>query len=83
MVYIPEGVFPSILKQYEEHDKTCGSLPDIWFGRKGGVSCWNEQNECVLCDVTFYNEGLRYFGEDWDNGYCECCYQRAVLAILF
>jgi hypothetical protein len=56
--YDRPGLFDRIKKAILEHDQTCVSLPDIWLGHAGGVSCPSDQTTCDDCGVVFYNEGL-------------------------
>lgn len=79
-VYISELVFDSIKADYAAHDKSCSSIPNMWLGSKGGFSCFNEQENCDGCKVTFYWEGLHENGFILDEDgyeaeayYCDCC----------
>jgi hypothetical protein len=81
--YFPDGIFPSILKDYEEHDKSCSSIPYMWLGYKGGFSSFGEQNDCDNCNVTFYYDGLKEVElPDEYKYYCDCCYL-ALSAIVY
>jgi hypothetical protein len=67
--YVTPGVFDEVKKAILEHDQTCASLPDIWLGRTGGVSCPSDLDACDDCGVTFYNEGLMgQYPPDWKTG---------------
>jgi hypothetical protein len=79
--YLEESqVFTSIIKDFEEHDASCRSLSDLWLGRKGGFTDFNEITQCDGCDVTFYVEGLHYVepenNDGWELNYCDCCNRR-------
>ena len=72
------GVFPEIRADYEAHDKSCVSLRDIWLGRKGGVTCPGDLEDCVDCGVTFYREGVSWLNYDAPDDEeeihaCGCC----------
>lgn len=76
--WFPPGIFSHILIQYQEHDKTCSSIPQMWLGHKGGVSDMWSQMDCDGCGVTFYTEGLNWYdgsddGEIDETNYCDCC----------
>lgn len=73
-----DTLFDSVRKAWDEHDKTCTSLPRLWLGRKGGVSCPSDLTDCTGCGVTFYNEGVTWV--TWDDPdaeedvyLCDCC----------
>lgn len=74
-------VFESVRTAWDEHDKTCESLGDLWLGRKGGVSCPSDITACGRCEVLFYNEGVTLVNRDdpdaeEDIYLCECCRRR-------
>lgn len=76
--YFPPGLFENIKKDYEEHDKTCSSIPQMWLGHKGGISDMWSQGPCDGCDVWFYTEGLKWYEIPVEDGieeenYCDCC----------
>ena len=70
-------LFDRIRKDWDAHDKTCKSLPDLWLGRRGGVSCPSDLTDCDKCGATFFNEGvtdLNWDRPDAEPDYrCECC----------
>jgi hypothetical protein len=76
--HFPEGIFPNILKDYEEHDKSCSSIPHMWLGHKGGVSDMWSQTDCDDCGVCFYIDALIWIegsvtDEIDDQNLCDCC----------
>lgn len=73
----------SCRKAWDEHDKTCTSLPHLWLGRKGGVSCPSDLDDCDGCGVTFFHEGLTCTDYDADDleYLCDCC-RRAGRCLL-
>lgn len=63
------GAWENIKTAILTHDSSCASLPHIWTGRTGGVSCPGEQRDCDDCGVCFYNEGLLgQYGPGWRLG---------------
>jgi hypothetical protein len=56
--YDRPGLFSHIQQAILAHDPSCLSLPDLWLGHVGGVSCPSDISDCDDCGVTFYNEGL-------------------------
>lgn len=67
-----DTLLDSVRRAWDEHDKTCGSLPRMWFGRKGGVSCHSDFTSCDGCGAVFFWEGLT--GDPDERRYfCECC----------
>lgn len=80
-----KGLFPNILQDFKDHDKSCSSLEHLWLGHTGGFSDLWSQAECEECTVAFYYEGL-YLTDEWDpiigevysSYYCDCC-RRKIL----
>lgn len=67
--YDRPGLFDSVKKAILEHDQSCVSLPDIWLGHTGGVSCPSDMASCHDCGVVFYNEGLvGQYPPNWRQG---------------
>jgi hypothetical protein len=76
-----DGLLDSVRRHWDAHDKTCKSLPHMWLGRKGGVSCLSDFTDCSGCEVTFFWEGLTFTNEDdpaadADEYLCECCLRK-------
>lgn len=81
------GAWENIKQAITDHDPSCVSLPDIWTGRTGGVSCPSDLGTCDDCGVSFYNEGLMgQYPPNWQTGdpvltdddgcearLCDCC----------
>lgn len=80
------GAWDHIKQAILDHDPTCKSLPEVWTGRTGGVSCPSDLARCDDCEVSFYNEGLiGKYAPGWKFGdpiletdgreadLCECC----------
>lgn len=79
MVKPPEGTFDYIVKQFNNHNQSCESLEYTWFGRKGGVTCFNEITSCDgWCGgLTFWYDGLSEIETpETDYLYCKCCLRR-------
>lgn len=80
--YFPPGTFENVLKDYEEHDKTCSSIPHLWLAHKGGFTDIWELQDCDSCRVTFYTDGIKHRfefdvdGEEYNAYYCDCCNRR-------
>lgn len=67
--YDTPGLFDRIKRDILTHDQTCASLPDLWLGHEGGVSCPSDQESCDDCGVVFYNEGLiGQYPPGWKSG---------------
>lgn len=77
-VNMPEEAFDTVKADYQAHDKTCSSIPNLWIGRKGGFSDMWSQGPCDGCDVWFYIEGLKWYEGSGTDGvdeqsFCDCC----------
>lgn len=74
--HMHDKVFDYIKKAYEDHDKSCSSIPEMWLGCLGGFSSLNEQAMCDGCEVSFYWDGIKEIEtEDTNWFFCDCCFR--------
>jgi hypothetical protein len=76
-----DRLLDSVRRDWDAHDKTCESLPHMWLGYRGGVSCISDWESCYDCGVLFSLDGLIWVNwKDTDAGeelrFCECCLRK-------
>lgn len=69
-----DEMLPQTQRAWDDHDKTCASMPHFWHGcASGGPVAIEDVDECSDCRTIFFREDLQPGREFGFTYLCECC----------